>query len=148
MIVPVAREVRASPGPGQYPLMSAISKDGTYELSRFVSSRCRRFGTGVRDTLGATRGTFAGTPGPGTYRETSEFGHYKASEKFVREAERTETTRKNVGSGCRLRLGIQHPVGSAAATVNTTARSEFKRTGRLNRSLVVENRDSLNPARK
>ncbi len=92
----IARDEKVRPGPGNYALISATSRTGTYFLSRFRSSACRRFGSELRSTLAL----FPVSPGPGTYRLPSEFGHYESQEKYVAETARTDRLR-----GMRLSVG-------------------------------------------
>jgi len=83
-----AREATKIPGPGKYPILQLTTKSGVYTISKYKSTQCRRFGQepkGIKE-----RGTFVQTPGPGTYRTPSEFGIYRASEKFIKETERSE----------------------------------------------------------
>lgn len=65
------------PGPGHYTPSSSITKNGDYFVSKFGSSKCRTFYHCDRSTMNLNR-TKLGTPGPGSYRIPSEFGHYKS----------------------------------------------------------------------
>ncbi len=63
------------PGPGHYKPKDYLPDNGNYFLSNFKSSQCRTFGSSIRQAItGPSSRTV--TPGPGTYRMPSEFGHY------------------------------------------------------------------------
>ena len=79
-----------TPGPGEYTPQLGISKGGNYIVSTCKTSIAHSFGTLKRETIQMTRGI--GTPGPGNYRTTSEFGIYsKEKKKLVRNAESMKT---------------------------------------------------------
>ena len=63
-----------------------MNQDGSYFVSRFKSSTCRKFGKEQRDVF--DRLDQNKTPGPGSYRSPSEFGYYSAQDKFVKETEK------------------------------------------------------------
>jgi len=67
----------ANPGPGTYDPASAITKDGSYFVSKFHSSFCRTFSHSMRKN--ASLNTMAATPGPGSYKLPSDFGHYESA---------------------------------------------------------------------
>jgi hypothetical protein len=70
-----------APGPGHYDLKKTeMGSNGSYFVSKFKSSLCRSFGNSMRKSL--STGGFDKTPGPGTYRLPSEFGHYEAKVKY------------------------------------------------------------------
>lgn len=106
------------PGPGHYPPAQATSKTGSYFLSKFKSSQCRTFGVEYRDTL-TSRGDFVTSPGPGTYRAPSDFGHYEAQAKYIEEAKRVEM----IATSPRLKNG-RRPVKSRIASNLEMARSK------------------------
>jgi len=91
-----AKEIKLIPGPGQYDTKPSINTDGSYFISRFKSSLARRFGKEQREI---ERSSALRTPGPGSYRAPSEFGHYRAQSKFVVDSERTEI---RIRSKCSL----------------------------------------------
>ena len=82
-----AKEIKLIAGPGQYDTKPSINTDGSYFISRFKSSLARRFGKEQREI---ERNSALRTPGPGSYRSPSEFGQYRAQDKFVQATERTE----------------------------------------------------------
>jgi len=140
---PIAKGVRLSPGPGHYPAVQAITKNGVYVLSRFSSSRCRTFGVEFRDTL-ATRGSFMSTPGPGTYRAQSEFGQYQAQEKIVKEIEKVELRRlANDRAKTRGSRNIRYPGGTLTTMASTGFRTNSAPEGRRNKSVIVESDSQL-----
>ena len=57
-----------------------MNKEGVYFISKFRSSSCRKFGKEDRNYY--IRMAQVRTPGPGSYRSPSEFGHYQAQEKY------------------------------------------------------------------
>jgi hypothetical protein len=65
------------PGPGTYTGPQTIKEDGSYFVSKFKSSMCRTFSHGMRGE--SSNPTFKATPGPGSYKIPSEFGHYESS---------------------------------------------------------------------
>jgi hypothetical protein len=65
------------PGPGTYDNPQSLNPDGSYFVSKFKSSFCRTFSHGMRKD--ASNPSFVGTPGPGSYKLPSEFGHYESS---------------------------------------------------------------------
>jgi len=65
------------PGPGTYEPASAISKDGSYFVSKFQASLCRTFSHSMRKNASMTN--VATTPGPGSYKLPSDFGHYESA---------------------------------------------------------------------
>jgi hypothetical protein len=99
-----AKDVRLSPGPGHYEELKTMDKNGVYHVSKYQSSRCRRFGHERRGWLPLAGSTLE-TPGPGSYRSPSEFGHYQAKEHLIRETQRIEErrqTRTSVGKPRRI----------------------------------------------
>ena len=80
-----------TPGPGQYNPGMNIDCVGAYFVSNYKNSGCRTFGISKRGMSG-TRNELS-TPGPGSYRLPSEFGHYEANEKMKLESLRTERNR-------------------------------------------------------
>jgi len=67
------------PGPGAYESTNALKGDGSYFVSKFQSSFCRTFSHGMRKN--ATTGSInTETPGPGSYKLPSEFGHYETAQ--------------------------------------------------------------------
>jgi len=65
------------PGPGTYENPASIKDDGSYFVSKFRSSFCRTFSHSIRKET-ATK-TSDKTPGPGSYKIPSDFGHYESS---------------------------------------------------------------------
>jgi len=63
------------PGPGAYDLKTGINTSGAYFVSKFKSNLARSFGHSIRKN--ASSNTLGSTPGPGSYRLPSEFGHYE-----------------------------------------------------------------------
>jgi hypothetical protein len=82
------KHIRLVPGPGHYDMKPSLNPTGSYFLSKFKSSFVRRFGFEKRDSL--TRGSVLWTPGPGSYRSPSEFGIYRAQDKYIKETQRNE----------------------------------------------------------
>jgi len=68
---------KTEPGPGQYDLKTGINTTGAYFVSKFKSNIARSFGHSMRKN--ASVNTLKDTPGPGSYRLPSEFGHYEAA---------------------------------------------------------------------
>lgn len=66
-----------NPGPGTYETPKTIEDDGSYFVSKFRSSFCRSFSHAMRKN--ASLENIEATPGPGTYKLPSEFGHYESS---------------------------------------------------------------------
>ncbi len=95
IITKIAKEVLSKPGPGHYPVCPGISKTGSYFLSNFKSSLCRTFGSKLPDTNLTSLSWTSQTPGPGAYPAPSEFGVYRAQDKYIKEYERTEDRRKS-----------------------------------------------------
>lgn len=85
IVIKIGRRSKQVPGPGQYQLIQATSKNGNYFFSKFQSSCCRKFGTEKRVT-GTVRGSFVSSPGPGSYRAPSEFGYYESKNRNLMEA--------------------------------------------------------------
>ena len=96
------KEIRQVPGPGQYDVKPSLNSAGSYFLSKFRSSFVRKFGIEKRDSL--TRGSVLWTPGPGTYRSPSEFGIYRASDKFVKEAEKKDRVKLETSSSTKEKM--------------------------------------------
>jgi len=65
------------PGPGTYEPGTTISKDGSYFVSKFQASLCRTFSHSMRKN--ASMANVSSTPGPGSYRLPSDFGHYESA---------------------------------------------------------------------
>jgi len=66
-----------NPGPGTYEAPKAIEEDGSYFVSKFRSSFCRSFSHAMRKNASMT--SFENTPGPGSYKLPSDFGHYESA---------------------------------------------------------------------
>jgi len=66
------------PGPGTYTNPPSIKENGSYFVSKFQSSMCRTFSHGMRGKDNSVP-TFKATPGPGSYKIPSEFGHYESA---------------------------------------------------------------------
>lgn len=66
-----------NPGPGAYDNLSTINPNGSYYLSKFRSSFCRTFSHSMRKE--SSNPSFVGTPGPGSYKIPSDFGHYESA---------------------------------------------------------------------
>jgi len=78
-----------SPGPGYYSIDCSSNKKATYVSSKYKSIPYGRFG-------GESRTDFwqiVDTPGPGMYQAPSEFGIYRAKDRFLREFEKTDRGR-------------------------------------------------------
>lgn len=72
-------------------------------MSTFRSSLCRTFGSKLPDySLSFT--SACQTPGPGQYPAPSEFGIYRAQEKYVKETERVSERRKTAMTSRSNRL--------------------------------------------
>ena len=71
--------IKSSPGPSSYVEGDSMNGNGKYVLSHRRSNGRRVFSKTSRDISWAKRNT----PGPGSYMETSEFGHY-GDAKFYR----------------------------------------------------------------
>jgi len=67
----------AVPGPGTYQPAATISGDGSYFVSKFKASFCRTFGHSMRKN--ASEVNVSTTPGPGSYKLPSDFGHYESA---------------------------------------------------------------------
>jgi hypothetical protein len=65
--------VKPSPGPNHYIEGDSLNGTGKYVLSNRKSNGRRLFSKTARDIFWKNRSI---TPGPGSYVETSEFGHY------------------------------------------------------------------------
>lgn len=65
------------PGPGTYEAPRTIKEDGSYYVSKFKSSFCRSFSHAMRKN--ASLANIETTPGPGSYKLPSEFGHYQSA---------------------------------------------------------------------
>lgn len=129
----LAKQIKQFPGPGQYPPAQTISKTGTYFISKFKSSQCRTFGLEFRETL-ESRGDFATSPGPGTYRSPSDFGYYEAQPKFVEETKRVE----RILMTPKLKNGRQLGRRSIATSQMTRSKSQPSITKGENRSTEIE----------
>lgn len=70
--------IKQSPGPFTYVEGDSINGEGKYVLSHRKSNGRRVFSKTARD--GFWKGNV--TPGPGSYIETSEFGHYGNSQYY------------------------------------------------------------------
>ena len=70
--------LKQSPGPGSYFEGDCLNGEGKYILSKRKSNGCRVFSKNARNIF--WKGDE--TPGPGSYIETSEFGHYGNSEYY------------------------------------------------------------------
>ena len=117
-----AKEARLAPGPGHYEDLKTMDKNGVYPISKYQSSRCRRFGHERRGWL-PTAGRMLDTPGPGSYRSPSEFGHYQAKERLVRESQRLEErrlTRTTVGKPRDSRTGLPSGHGQTSQAMMST----------------------------
>ena len=66
------RTIKQSPGPSSYREGDSINGNANYVLSNRKSNGRRVFSKTARDGLWKV----TTTPGPGSYTETSEFGHY------------------------------------------------------------------------
>ena len=64
--------IKQSPGPSSYKEGDSINGEGKYVLSNRKSTGRRVFSKTARDGFWKPKAT----PGPGSYVETSEFGHY------------------------------------------------------------------------
>jgi len=133
----IAKGVRLTPGPGHYPPAEAITRNGVYVLSRFSSSRCRRFGSEVREGM-LFKNSIVSTPGPGAYRSPSEFGHYQAQDKYIKECEKTDVVRKSATATPKTRSKAnQHQAGLRSSQSNMN-HSSLDANGRRNKSTIVE----------
>lgn len=59
------------PGPGSYEMITSISPNGRYPISKWGSSKVRSFSISSRNTY---KNEKCPTPGPGHYPIYSEFG--------------------------------------------------------------------------
>ena len=151
----LAKEARLNPGPGHYPPTEATTKTGIYFVSKFKNSGCRRFGSEFRDTL-SERGTFVSTPGPGTYRAPSEFGHYQAQDKYINEYARTDGTRKvriklsskNGRNIASRRQSMTRSVATKGGINRSTSQPSFPAKGGQNSSALAESNASLQTQQK
>lgn len=91
-----------APGPGHYPTVVSLDRNGVYFLSKFQSSGCRRFGRESRASV-STRGSQLNTPGPGSYRAPSEFGYYQAKNSLVEEHQRVAQRRQSMTAATKTR---------------------------------------------
>lgn len=66
-----------NPGPGTYENSGTLNPNGSYYLSKFRSSFCRTFSHSMRKDT--SNPSFVGSPGPGSYKIPSEFGHYESA---------------------------------------------------------------------
>jgi len=66
-----------NPGPGTYDNPATINPNGSYYVSKFRSSFCRTFSHSMRKNT--SNPSFVSTPGPGSYKIPSEFGHYESA---------------------------------------------------------------------
>ena len=131
--------MRVTPGPGHYPLTEATTKSGVYFLSKFSSSKCRRFGSEERGGL-VIKGTCAITPGPGSYRSPSEFGEYQAQEKYIKESEKMDKQRYCSTAIPKARQkASHHTAGMRSAFTSAIDRSLLGTGNRRTRSPVTEN---------
>lgn len=64
------------PGAGTYYPNSELSDSGKYVLSKSKGDGRRRFSLGFRDSFVDTPAKITKTPGPGSYRQPSDFGQY------------------------------------------------------------------------
>ncbi len=116
----LAKEVTAKPGPGQYPVYSAINNTGIYFLSKYKSSLCRTFGGRViTPGVGVVPPQ---TPGPGTYQAPSEFGIYRAQDKYLHEAEKAERS-------IRTTSRVHHKKSESQCSIRS--QQVLSRTGKL-----------------
>ena len=102
-------------------------------LSRFSSSRCRRFGSEVREGM-LFKNSIVSTPGPGSYRSPSEFGHYQAQDKYMKECEKIDVIRKSATATPKAN---QHQAGLRSTQSNIN-RASLNSNGRRNKSTIVE----------
>lgn len=67
------------PGPGAYDPKTALSSTGEYFLTGFKNAQSRSFGKAARRRFPEVKmgGRYIDTPGPGAYRESSDFGLYE-----------------------------------------------------------------------
>jgi hypothetical protein len=70
--------IKQSPGPSSYVEGDSINGEGKYVLSQRKSNGRRLFSKTARDGFRND----PGTPGPGSYIEPSEFGHYGSSQYY------------------------------------------------------------------
>ena len=70
---------KQSPGPGGYTPKTGMSPKGEYFISNLKGSQCRTFYHFDRKTKLNPSNTE--TPGPGSYRLPSDFGHYESKDK-------------------------------------------------------------------
>ena len=71
---------KKNPAPGHYPIVDPMNGEGVYRLTKFKNSMCRSFSKDDRNTLGVNINRKSNQPGPGNYRQPSEFGYYISSE--------------------------------------------------------------------
>ena len=136
------------PGPGHYPPYPSITKSGIYFLSKFKSSLCRTFRARVPDPASTSVYT-SQTPGPGTYPAPSEFGVYRAQEKFIKEFERTEDKRKAVVTArAHRKNNSRQPMseGSVSIRFNSTSSQPMLSSSKMkhNTSEIVLSREQPN----
>jgi hypothetical protein len=67
------------PGPGGYTPKGQMAPKGDYFISKLKGSQCRTFYHFDRSTKLTPNQT--ATPGPGSYRLPSDFGHYESKNK-------------------------------------------------------------------
>lgn len=70
--------IKSTPGPSTYAEGDSINDSSKYVLSHRKSNGRRIFSRTSRDVFGNT----GDTPGPGSYIETTEFGHYGNSKYY------------------------------------------------------------------
>lgn len=86
-----------TPGPGTYAIPPSLTRNGSYFVSQYKSSRCRGFGKDNRITVNFNKSA-QGNPGPGSYRLPSEFGYYESRYAASQSARNTRlSTQANPG---------------------------------------------------
>lgn len=111
-----------APGPGHYSIYCSIDGSGTYNLSKYRSVLCRSFGGQTKPELDKP----LNTPGPGTYQVPSEFGIYKAQDKYIRESQRIDKMRMvNTALGVHLKRKIADDNGEGESTTSGKKGNSF-----------------------
>lgn len=112
---------RKTPGPGHYSIHSSISGNGAYCLSKYRSVFCRAFGGQAKRALSKP----LNVPGPGAYQVPSEFGVYRAQDKYVRESERVDRLRS---ASAVLREMLKSKMSGESCEGNTNASELVKKS--------------------
>ena len=81
------------PGPGQYSPRLEMTSTGEYFYSKYQSAGTRTFYHSNRKTIQLPDN--ASTPGPGSYKQPSEFGYYESRKKFLKTAKVSRRMKKS-----------------------------------------------------